>query len=72
RVGGKVETQNAHIPPSMQRVHYHTGGHVVTTRLLMDWSIVTRSVQAADWRDVCKQLLGQVSKTIFGAQIDMN
>ncbi|PPS04033.1 hypothetical protein GOBAR_AA16628 [Gossypium barbadense] len=29
-------------------------------------------VVGADWRDVCKQLLGRAPKTIYRAWIDMN
>ncbi|MBA0850386.1 hypothetical protein Goshw_028942 [Gossypium schwendimanii] len=33
----------------------------------MDGLVVTRSVIAANWRDICKQLLGRVSETIYRA-----
>ncbi|MBA0618660.1 hypothetical protein Godav_027973 [Gossypium davidsonii] len=37
----------------------------------MDGPVVTGSIFAADWRDICKQLLGRVLDTIYGAQIDL-
>ncbi|KAH1056432.1 hypothetical protein J1N35_034497 [Gossypium stocksii] len=41
-------------------------------RLPVDGSVVIGSVHAADWRDICEQLLGKILKTIYGAWIDMN
>ncbi|MBA0783623.1 hypothetical protein Gotri_001313 [Gossypium trilobum] len=38
----------------------------------MDELVVTGLVVATDWRDVCEQLLGRVSETIYGARIDVN
>lgn len=40
--------------------------------LPVDGPVMTGSVQANNWRDVRKKLLGKVSKTICGARIDMN
>ncbi|KAK5785283.1 hypothetical protein PVK06_039850 [Gossypium arboreum] len=40
--------------------------------LLMDGPVVTRSVATANWRDICKQLVGRVPYIIFRAQIEMN
>ncbi|KAK5818538.1 hypothetical protein PVK06_023479 [Gossypium arboreum] len=41
-------------------------------RLPVDGPIGIGSVVAADWRDVCEQLLMRVLDKIFGARIDMN
>ncbi|KAH1039958.1 hypothetical protein J1N35_041701 [Gossypium stocksii] len=41
-------------------------------KLPVDGPVVTRSVVTSDWRDVCQQLLGSVSNTIYGVKIDMN
>ncbi|MBA0630747.1 hypothetical protein Godav_002811 [Gossypium davidsonii] len=41
-------------------------------RLHEDGPVVGGSIYVADRRDVCKQLLGRVSKMIYGSQIDMN
>ncbi|KAH1055493.1 hypothetical protein J1N35_033558 [Gossypium stocksii] len=40
--------------------------------LPMDGLVVNGSVVIANWRDVCEQLLGRVSNTIYGGQIYMN
>ncbi|KAG8481636.1 hypothetical protein CXB51_026494 [Gossypium anomalum] len=40
--------------------------------LPVDGLVVIGSVVVAVWRDVCEQLLGKVSDTIYGAEIDMN
>ncbi|XP_052484853.1 protein MAINTENANCE OF MERISTEMS-like [Gossypium raimondii] len=40
--------------------------------LPVDGSVVTRSVQAADWRDVCAELLGKVSETIFRGRMEIS
>ncbi|MBA0785688.1 hypothetical protein Gotri_026931, partial [Gossypium trilobum] len=41
-------------------------------KLLVDRPVVTELVVAADWRDVCEQLLRRVPDTIYEARIDMN
>ncbi|KAH1056949.1 hypothetical protein J1N35_035014 [Gossypium stocksii] len=38
RIGGKVETQDAHIPSSMRRVYYRSRGRVVTIRVTGGWA----------------------------------
>ncbi|KAK5774903.1 hypothetical protein PVK06_042765 [Gossypium arboreum] len=40
-------------------------------RLPVDGSVVTGSVQSADWGTVCGDLLGVASETIYGGQIEM-
>ncbi|KAK5839345.1 hypothetical protein PVK06_008123 [Gossypium arboreum] len=39
--------------------------------LSVDGSVVTGSVHAADWRDVCTELLGRIPKMTFGGRIEM-
>ncbi|KAK5842902.1 hypothetical protein PVK06_005320 [Gossypium arboreum] len=41
-------------------------------RLPVDELVVTGLVVAANWKDVCMQLLGMVLDTIYGSRIDMN
>ncbi|MFQ6625607.1 hypothetical protein Gotur_005300, partial [Gossypium turneri] len=40
--------------------------------LPVDRPVVTGSIYAVNWRDVCEQLLGRVSEMIYRAWIDMN
>ncbi|MBA0848962.1 hypothetical protein Goshw_009286, partial [Gossypium schwendimanii] len=47
-VNREVETQDAHIPSSMQRVYYHFGGHAVTIRIASGWIRTHRMVWLRD------------------------
>ncbi|KAA3455992.1 serine/threonine-protein phosphatase 7 long form-like protein [Gossypium australe] len=63
------ETHTFYIPCgkctiTLEDVHLQLG-------LPMDGSVVTESVQSGDWRGVCGELLGSVSKTIYGGRIEM-
>ncbi|KAH1072115.1 hypothetical protein J1N35_024443 [Gossypium stocksii] len=39
--------------------------------LPVDGHVVTGSIHAANWRDVCDELLGRVPETIYGSQIEI-
>ncbi|MBA0702768.1 hypothetical protein Goari_022248, partial [Gossypium aridum] len=60
RIGGEVETRDAHIPSSIRRLG-----------LPVDGSVVTGSVQFADWGVVCGELLGSAPETIYRGWIEM-
>ncbi|KAH1120921.1 hypothetical protein J1N35_004081 [Gossypium stocksii] len=47
-VNREVETRDAHIPFSMQKVYHHFGGRAVTIEIVGGWVALTRSVQSAD------------------------
>ncbi|KAH1089497.1 hypothetical protein J1N35_016754 [Gossypium stocksii] len=40
-------------------------------KLPVDGSVVTRFVQFADWGNICGELLGAASKTIYEGRIEM-
>lgn len=45
-----METRDAHVPSSMRRVYYHSRGRAFPVRIIgVDGSVVTQSIQFADW-----------------------
>ncbi|MBA0568128.1 hypothetical protein Golob_005641, partial [Gossypium lobatum] len=63
---------NLPAPPSPLIEPYLRDDEQLQLGLLVDGSVVTRSVYAADWRDVWEELLGKVPETIYRARIDLN
>ncbi|KAK5774481.1 hypothetical protein PVK06_042336 [Gossypium arboreum] len=67
-----VKTQDTHVPSSCNECTITFEDVQLQLELSVDGPVVTRSIVTADWRDVCKQLLGRVPKTIYRSRIDMN
>ncbi|MFQ6661468.1 hypothetical protein Gotur_029620 [Gossypium turneri] len=64
--------------PKMHKFHLSCDECTITLEdvqlqleLLVDGRVVTGSVHAADWRDVCDKLLRRVPEMIYGGRIEM-
>ncbi|KAH1097762.1 hypothetical protein J1N35_014683 [Gossypium stocksii] len=60
----EVETRDAYIPSSMQRVYHHFGGRAVIIGVVGGWVHTHRSAQFVDWGAICYDLLGAIPDNI--------
>ncbi|MBA0748117.1 hypothetical protein Gogos_004969 [Gossypium gossypioides] len=55
----------------MRRVYHHFGGLQLQLGLPVDGSVLTGSIQFADWGAICYDLLGANPDNIYGGRIEI-